>query len=80
MAGTPVLGSPNGGIPELIQEGRTGWICPAEEEELTKTLTQIWDGTEPEAFRDTCQQTRFGNLQDYIQKLLVIYQGGDPNG
>lgn len=76
MAGTPVLGSPNGGIPELIREGETGWICPAEEEKLKEVLKRIWDSREPENYRDACLQTRFSDLGDYVQKLLAIYQGG----
>ena len=79
MAGTPVLGSPNGGIPELIREGETGWICPAEEEKLKKVLNRIWNSEEPEIYRDTCLQTRFDDLSDYLQKLLAIYGGGAPN-
>ena len=80
MAGTPVLGSPNGGIPELIREGETGWICPAEEKKLTDAVKRIWNSKEPEMYRDACLQTRFGDLTDYVQKLLVIYQGGEPHG
>lgn len=80
MAGTPVLGSPNGGIPELIREGENGWICPAEEESLVDALESIWNSEEPEAYRDACLQTRFTDLEEYLQKLLAIYQGGIPNG
>ena len=80
MAGTPVLGSPNGGIPELIREGENGWICPAEEESLVDALESIWNSEEPEAYRDACLQTRFTYLEEYLKKLLAIYQGGIPNG
>ena len=80
MAGTPVLGSPNGGIPELIREGETGWIFPAEEDKLADAVKRIWNSKEPEMYRDACLQTRFGDLTDYVQKLLVIYQGGEPHG
>ena len=80
MAGTPVLGSPNGGIPELIREGETGWICAAEEETLSAALKRIWDSEEPEEYRNACLQTRFSDLQDYLQQLIAIYEGGKPNG
>ena len=80
MVGTPVLGSPNGGIPELIAEGQTGWICAAEESALIHELRRIWESTEPEDYHPACLQTRFGDLTDYIEKLLQIYQGGFPNG
>lgn len=81
MAGTPVLGSPNGGIPELIEKGRTGWICPMDSEsQLVSELRRIWDSTEPERYRAACLQTRFGGLTEYVQKLTEIYQGGQLDG
>lgn len=80
MAGTPVLGSPNGGIPELIEEGRTGWICQAEEKQLIQALTRIWNSTEPEDFHSACLKTRFADLPDYVEKLMQIYQEGLPHG
>ena len=80
MAGTPVLGSPNGGIPELIEEGRTGWICQAEEKQLIQALTRIWNSTEPEDFHPACLKTRFADLPDYVEKLMQIYQEGLPHG
>ena len=81
MAGTPVLGSPNGGIPELIEEGRTGWICPMDSEtQLVSEIQRIWNSTEPEQYRPACLQTHFGGLTEYVKKLTEIYQGGHPNG
>ena len=81
MAGTPVLGSSNGGIPELIEEGRTGWICPMDSEtRLVSALRRIWDSTEPERYRAACLQTRFGGLTEYVQMLTEIYRGGQFDG
>ena len=80
MAGTPVLGSPNGGIPELIREGETGWVYKAEEENLAEEIQRIWNSEEPEMYKDACLQTRFGDLEEYLQKLIAIYEGGMPNG
>lgn len=40
-AGKPVIGSRRGGIPELVQEGKTGWLFePSKPDSLTAALTQ----------------------------------------
>ena len=57
-----------------------GWICPAQDAPLTEMLQKIWDSDEPETYREACLQIRFGDLSDYLQKLIAIYQGGMPNG
>ena len=81
MYGTPVLGSDKGGIPELIQEGRTGWISPAEDAaQLTAAISRIWDSTEPEDYSENCVQTRFTTLSGYVEDMMKVYQGGMLNG
>jgi glycosyltransferase involved in cell wall biosynthesis len=40
--GTPVLGSRVGGIPELVHEGRTGWLVdPEDETALAERLAYV---------------------------------------
>lgn len=75
MAGTPVLGSDRGGIPDLIHAGRTGWIFPAgDAEALKRDIQRIWDSEEPEQFMDACLDVHFDSLAEYTEKLLAIYQ------
>ena len=75
MAGTPVLGSDRGGIPDLIDAGRTGWIFPAgDAEALRRDIRRIWDSDEPEKFMDACLEVHFDSLSEYTEKLLDIYQ------
>ena len=61
----------------LVGKNPVEWT---EEEKLKEALKRIWDSREPENYRDACLQTRFGDLNEYVQKLLEIYKGGTPNG
>ena len=76
MAGTPVLGARRGGIPNLIQQGRTGWIYDADDKNaLTDSLRRVWDSTEPEQFTPACLEVHFDSLEEYTEKLMAFYQG-----
>lgn len=75
MNGTPVLGSNRGGIPDLIDSGRTGWIFPGSDAAaLTAELKRIWESREPEAFVDACLEVRYDSLPEYTEKLLAFYR------
>lgn len=70
--GTPVLGAEIGGIPELIQPGRTGELFPAGNAQALKEAIQaLWtDG----ARLDGCRDAQFETLEQYCAKLLRLYQ------
>lgn len=73
--GTPVLGSDRGGIPELICEGRTGWLFPAGDEvSLSEMIWKIWNSDEPEKFSSFCKEEHFDSLEEYGERLLEIYR------
>lgn len=75
MSGTPVLGSNRGGIPDLIEPGRTGWVYDADDPQaLTAALARVWDSSEPERLIPTCLQTHFDSLAEYTEKLFVYYK------
>lgn len=75
MSGTPVLGSNRGGIPDLIEPGRTGWIFPGGDAgALTAELRRIWESKEPEQFADACLEVRYDSLPEYTEKLLALYR------
>ena len=74
--GTPVLGSIRGGIPELIQPGRTGWLFPAgDAEALASEIQRIWNSDEPERFRENCRTAPLNSLTAYADKLEALYLG-----
>ncbi|WP_024867332.1 glycosyltransferase [Butyrivibrio sp. FCS014] len=44
---TPVLGAKIGGIPELIEEGKTGWLFESGSvQSLTEAISRLWNDTE----------------------------------
>ena len=77
MAGTPVLGSRRGGIPELIRDGQTGWLFPAgDAEALRAEIRRLWDSDAPEGCVEACLQVRFDDLAEYTEKLMAYYPQG----
>lgn len=75
MAGTPVLGSNRGGIPDLIEAGRTGWVYDADDSHaLKQELARIWHSHEPEQYAPACLEAHFDSLEEYTEKLLRYYR------
>ena len=77
LAGTPVLGSALGGIPELIEPGRTGWLFPADDATILQAeIQRIWNSNEPEQYHKACLDVQFDTLPAYTDQLMILYQGG----
>lgn len=73
--GRPVLGAKRGGIPELIREGKTGWLYQAgDQENLSKMIRRIWESDEPERFSVFCEEKEFDTIEEYGRKLMKIYR------
>ncbi len=70
--GTPVLGSCLGGIPELIEEGKTGELLPAGDVELwSRTIRNLWeDKHKLQEYADNCKKVSFYTLEQYCDILL----------
>lgn len=75
--GTPVLGSNIGGIPELIQSGRTGELFKAgDKEELKKKVNELWQNkAKTELYSQNCREINFCDIDQYCKKLMKIYEG-----
>lgn len=80
-SGTPVIGASIGGIPELVQEGQTGFVCePDDVKSLADAMLRgIKFGSDADRYQkmqrdcreyvlDNCDQTK------YIQQLTEHYQ------
>lgn len=78
--GTPVVGSNIGGVPELIDNGKTGLLFEAENvSELTDIIYKLWNDDElVRSMEDNCRQEanagRFDSIESYCNKLLKIYE------
>lgn len=78
MYGTPVIGADIGGIPELIQENKTGELFESgNKEQLKNKIHSLWkDKERQEQYVKGCKQIQFDNLDEYCDKLLGLY--GNP--
>jgi glycosyltransferase involved in cell wall biosynthesis len=77
MYGTPVLGANIGGIPELIDEGKTGELFTSgDKDELEKKILALWNDKEKlQEYSKNCEENVFDTVEEYTDKLLKIYQG-----
>ena len=77
MYGTPVVGANIGGIPELIEDGRTGELFESgNKEDLKKRIRRIWDNKAlEEEYRKNCTNVKFETLKEYTDNLMKIYRG-----
>jgi glycosyltransferase involved in cell wall biosynthesis len=77
MYGTPVLGADIGGVPELIEVGKTGELFKsADAIELTKMIEILWgDKSKVDEYTSNCKNIKFDTLSVYCEKLMEIYEG-----
>ena len=75
MLGTPVLGANIGGIPELIQPGKTGELFQSgNAEELTEKIRRLWNNPALQAaYSQNCHEHKFSTTAEYTQALMKIY-------
>lgn len=76
MYGTPVLGADIGGIPELIDIGKTGELFESGNlDQLKQSLSQMWENKEKlQKYTKACREKDFISLRQYYDKLVEIYQ------
>lgn len=76
MYGTPVLGANIGGIPELIEAGRTGELFESGNlaDLITKILNMWQDKEKMNAYRGNCKNISFDTITEYCDKLMEIYR------
>ncbi len=76
MYGTPVVGADIGGIPELIDEGKTGFLFkagdPASLEEAIKKITE--KPALADEMQKNCLNKKFDTVDRYTEKYLEIIE------
>lgn len=77
MYGTPVLGANIGGIPELIQNGKTGELFESTNaKDLKEKIEKLWeDKPLTDSYSKNCQDISFDTIEEYYKKLMKIYRG-----
>ena len=76
MYGTPVLGANIGGIPELIQVGKTGELFESgNAEDLKKKIEKLWgDKKLCEQYSKNCKDISFDTIDEYYEKIMKVYR------
>ena len=77
MYGTPVLGANIGGIPELIELGKTGELFESgNATELKGKIQKLWsDKKLTDTYSRNCKDICFDDIEAYTKKLMQIYKG-----
>jgi len=77
-SGIPVIASRTGGIPEIIEEGKTGLLVkPSEPKELADTIEYLLDNEDKRrkiAIEGRRRVERMFSLERHIRNLLDIYE------
>ena len=73
--GTPVLGAQIGGIPELIEPGKTGLLFESgNAADLKRKIEMMWNAPEMlKEMSENCTPDRFTSLERYTQELMKYY-------
>ena len=76
MYGTPVIGSNMGGIPELIEEGKTGLIFQSKnEKDLKNKILELWnDKDKMNEYSKNCYTREYETIDSYYDKIISIYE------
>lgn len=75
MYGTPVLGANIGGIPELIEVGKTGVLFESgNADDLKEKIQALWsDHALTDRYTENCRAITFDTIETYYKKLLPLY-------
>lgn len=76
MYGTPVLGAAIGGVPELIQNCKTGELFESgNESELKFKVEKLWNDKELiNIYTKNCKEIKFDTIDEYYKKIIKIYK------
>lgn len=82
MYGTPVLGANIGGIPELIEIGKTGELFESgNANELKEKIWKLWGNKKLiDQYSQNCRNIQFDDIEAYTKKMMRIYIGKNKTG
>lgn len=74
--GTPVIASNMGGVPELLEDGETGELFTAgDQEELKGKIRGLWNNREKlDAYTKKCREKRFQEAPEYAEQLVKEFR------
>lgn len=72
--GTPVLASNFGGIPELIKDGKTGYLFdPKDNDSIKRAINKLFTNNNYQELVNNCLNETFIKEEEYVEKLINIY-------
>lgn len=73
---TPVLGADIGGIPELIDEGKTGELFESgNSESMREAINSLWENKKLTVeYSNNCKNISFDTIKEYYDKIMDIYK------
>jgi glycosyltransferase involved in cell wall biosynthesis len=75
--GLPVIGSKIGGIPEMIQENKTGFLFePGDQEALASVLRSVSKKQLHSMSRSCHKAARNYSMDNHLKRLMAVYKGG----
>lgn len=76
LYGTPVLGARIGGIPELVDEGKTGELFESgNKQQLKEKISDLYKDREKLArYTENCKSVQFYTTEKYCGELMKIYK------
>lgn len=76
MCLSPVLGADMGGIPELIEVGKTGELFEAGNvKQLSEKIKMLWNDKEKlAAYSENCRNVHFMSLEEYCLEMMNLYE------
>ena len=73
MYGTPVVGADIGGIPELINAGKTGELFESKNrEQLKEKIISLYNNNEYQNLVENCRKAEFVSTEEYCKKVYGI--------
>lgn len=75
MYGTPVIGADIGGIPEIIENGKTGELFESGNiSDLQSKVLNLWNDDEKlTTYIKNCKDVHFDTTEEYVEKLIKYY-------
>lgn len=75
MYGTPVIGADIGGIPEIIESGKTGELFESGNTfDLKSKILNLWNDDEKlTTYIKNCKDVHFDTTEEYVEKLIKYY-------
>lgn len=72
--GTPVIGANIGGIPELIDEGKTGELFESgNRDKLEEKIRIMWENRNKNDYLKGCLEVCFNSIESYVYELMKFY-------